>query len=385
MPKLQVGSAELVDAEAEFVSLVKRGANRIPFRITKEDTQDMIDLSKIGRTLFKHEAPKPAVIAVIAQKGVNTERLAQVFKAADLDPQTFVKKDEEGVVTLTKQDVELGEDTVVLKMNDEIAIAVSGLKKTFDGYSYTMTDFDAVLRTEGVYPMMYVAEDALSATISNILYKAASPGEAADMVGQAIDSFRNYMTGILGDVPVTAFKMEAELQKCGSLTKDATPLGDEPPVETDVEKEDGEEGEGSEDVEKTELEADNDLDKGGMGKKKKAGKGKGYAMAKDGEEEADEVEKTGEAASGDLPAVIEAVTTQMQTLFAAQQETIQKQLDAVVSQVAALDGKVNTAVAKFDGAVFLEDEGDPAPVKKSEGAGAPPLLDTAYTGNRRRA
>lgn len=40
---------ELSDVDVRFVSLVKRGANRIPFRLTKEDTSRMLDFVKLFR------------------------------------------------------------------------------------------------------------------------------------------------------------------------------------------------------------------------------------------------------------------------------------------------------------------------------------------------
>ena len=58
MRKLQLKATELVDTDVNFVSLVTRGANRIPFRITKEDEQ-MLDLHKIARSLFKTADPSP--------------------------------------------------------------------------------------------------------------------------------------------------------------------------------------------------------------------------------------------------------------------------------------------------------------------------------------
>lgn len=378
MPKLQVGSSELVNADAEFVSLVKRGANRIPFRITKEDTTDMIDLAKIGRSLFKQEAPKPAVVAVITQKGVDIAALSAIFDEAGLESSTFVKAEEGTIVTLTKQDTPLGDDSVVLKVSDEVAVVVSGLQKAFDSYSYTMTDFNEVIRTEGVYPMMYVAKDALGATISNILYKAASPGEAAEMVGQAIDSFRVYMTGILGDVPVTAFKMENALHAAGSLIK-AADKGDEPIVEPKVEK-----------TEELEAAADDVA---------KEGDEYADAVAKEGDAEPDVVDKGEDppgdtvekaeepspVASGDFQAMFAAMQDQLTTLITKNQEDVQKQIADLGGSFTALDSKLNEAVAKMDGTVFMEDAGDAAPVQKSESAKVPPLLDTAYTPIRKRA
>ena len=76
MRKLQLKATELVDTDVNFVSLVTRGANRIPFRITKEDEQ-MLDLHKIARSLFKTADPKPEIVAVIAQKGADQDRCSR--------------------------------------------------------------------------------------------------------------------------------------------------------------------------------------------------------------------------------------------------------------------------------------------------------------------
>ena len=55
---------QMKEAKVAFISLVTRGANRIPFRVLKSDKGDdnMLDLSQL-RHVFKGEAPaqpKPA-------------------------------------------------------------------------------------------------------------------------------------------------------------------------------------------------------------------------------------------------------------------------------------------------------------------------------------
>lgn len=207
MPKLQIKANELVGTDASFVSLVKRGANRIPFRITKEE-EPMLDLHKIGRGLFKKADPKPEIVAAIIQPGADVSRAAAFFKSAGLEPKQFVKSEQDGITTVAKADYADAQDVALLKMGDDMVVAVSNLKKSFDSYAYNSTDFNVIMATEGVYPSMCVAKDALGATISNILYKASSPAEAADQVATAIDDFKTYMVGLLGAVPMSAFKMD---------------------------------------------------------------------------------------------------------------------------------------------------------------------------------
>ena len=59
MGRMQIEATELKGTDVSFVSLVKHGANRIPFRIVKEDQEAMLDLGKIGRQMFRKADAKP--------------------------------------------------------------------------------------------------------------------------------------------------------------------------------------------------------------------------------------------------------------------------------------------------------------------------------------
>ena len=231
MPRLQIKANELVQTDASFVSLVKRGANRIPFRITKED-EPMLDLHKIGRNLFKKEDPKPEIVAAIVQPGADIARVAAIFKEAGLEPKSFIKTEEDGITTVARSDYADAHDVALLKVGEDMVLAVSNMKKGFDSYAYNSTDFNAIMATEGVYPSMCVAKDVLGGTISNILYKSSSPAEAAGTVGAAIDDFKTYMVGLLGAVPVSAFKMDVAIAKAAEqkLPDDKSGAGAEEPA-----------------------------------------------------------------------------------------------------------------------------------------------------------
>jgi hypothetical protein len=51
---------EIPEALSGLVSLVKRGANRIPFRLTKEDTNRMLDFVKLFRKSDEEAKPAPS-------------------------------------------------------------------------------------------------------------------------------------------------------------------------------------------------------------------------------------------------------------------------------------------------------------------------------------
>ncbi|CAA2141486.1 hypothetical protein [Hyphomicrobium sp. ghe19] len=240
MSKQQISATELVNTEVNFVSLVKRGANRIPFRITKED-QNMIDLHKIGRAIFKMAEPKIDVVGVILQKGADLDKVNAVLKAAGLDADALVKSEKDGVVTLAKADAPTGS---VLKVSDEVALVVTAdLQKSFSGVDFTSWSFGEVLATEGYFTGVCTSVDVLKSTVANILHEATSSSEAAAAVGKAVDEMKNYLISLTGGLPVQAFKADVEFSRAGSLAKaeeapaaESAQKADEAVAETVVEK-----------------------------------------------------------------------------------------------------------------------------------------------------
>ncbi len=73
--KIKATAKELKNADVRFISLVKRGANRIPFRILKNDKGEnqMIDLSALGPVLKGEKIQAPA------KKAANLPAFAQIL------------------------------------------------------------------------------------------------------------------------------------------------------------------------------------------------------------------------------------------------------------------------------------------------------------------
>ena len=101
MPKFSVSATELSDVDMSFVALVKRGANRIPFRVTKGDNE-MLDLYSIGRRMFKSDEPVPVVIGAIIAKSADIDNTLAILKKAGCDVSTFVKGEKAGAVTFAR-------------------------------------------------------------------------------------------------------------------------------------------------------------------------------------------------------------------------------------------------------------------------------------------
>lgn len=215
MSKFEIKATELVGTDVNFVSLVKRGANRIPFRLTKGENE-MFDLHKIGRDLFrKGDKPATDIIAVVCQKGVDMKAVAEVFKANGLDPKEFQKHDQNGVVTVAKGDISASEDVKLLKVSNEIAIVY----KSFDSSSQGSDDFNQVNSTGGHHLAIMAAHDALGTTMHNALQNAKDPQEAHDKIAAACDAHKEHVTGLTKKLPVRAFKMEVGLRAikgCGT-------------------------------------------------------------------------------------------------------------------------------------------------------------------------
>ena len=244
MPTFQIKATELTDTDVSFVSLVKRGANRIPFRITKGD-QDMIDLHKIGRSLFRKADTAPAVVGVVARKGADLKAIRAVMKAADIPYGNFVKKSDGAEGTVSYKAAGDHEGVMLLKMNDDFALVVSNLKKAFQGYDFDSKDFKSVHATNSFASSVSAAFDSLRNTIANIMDGSKDPKGASSEIESAIDEFKDHVSTLVSGLPEKAMKADAALLKASKPQDD----GDE--QDADDQDDDDNDGGGTDDDQET--------------------------------------------------------------------------------------------------------------------------------------
>ncbi len=218
MPRLSIEATELKHTDVNFVSLVKHGANRIPFRIVKEDKEAMLDLGKISRSLFRKAEGPPAVVAVLVSKDADHAKVEAALSEAGLV--VAQKSETDDAVVYAQPDAQPGGRDGTLRLNDDVALVVGGLadlpsrvQKEFCSYAVDSDKFMENLNANGFFPSMMLATDALVGTVMNIMKDAEDPGAAASAIGAAIDDFKSYVLPTVSGIPVRAFKADVAVRK----------------------------------------------------------------------------------------------------------------------------------------------------------------------------
>lgn len=376
MPELRVKATELVDANVDFVSLVKRGANRIPFRIVKQEDEPMLDLHKIGRTLFKKTETAPEIVAAVVPVGTDMTQVAEVFKGAGLDTKVFIKTEVDGVVTLAKADADKADDTVIIKTGDKIGLVVSGLKKAFDSYSGG-SDFSEAVKAQGFYPSFCTAKEVLSDCVHVALHKSNSPADAAEKISKTVEDFKSYVSALAGALPASAFYVDRYYSDFAK-SEEGTAVETQKAAASEAEK------------------VKEEADKAKAAEAKKADQEPGKEPVKEEAKKADEAAKAGEVEKAAEPSAEMAALKKSQDDIMGVLSELQKSVTSAVSglkeelkkELAEVNGKVEKVAeqarktdAALNGTVFAEPDGDkPKRVEKNDNSssGVIPLLDTAY-------
>lgn len=219
MPSINMSGHELTNTDVDFVALVKRGANRLPFRITKGD-DEMIDLNAIGRRMFKKADAAPTVIAIVARKeDAQSPAVQAVAKACDLDLTKLAKSEDDALVTFMKKDAPT-QGGLLMKLDKDVAVTVTGsnLRKGFENFDFAGTVFEGLDGSKG-----FCVGPAVAAT----LHKSAIDGFASDTsvttlqsrLSKANDAFSAYFSVLSAYAPASVIKAD-QLLKVGTGNAD---------------------------------------------------------------------------------------------------------------------------------------------------------------------
>ena len=140
MPTINFKATKMTGAKVSHISLVERGANRIPFKVVKQE-KDMsafqgLDLGGLFNRR-KSEKTEPKVVAVVTMKGEAYEAVAKMVEEAgfavasvqEMDDGSMIFKQEDGAIE------DLMEGSSVLRLNDHIALVTKG----FSPYNMDVT------------------------------------------------------------------------------------------------------------------------------------------------------------------------------------------------------------------------------------------------------
>ena len=198
MAKVVLKATELTNTDVDFVALVKRGANRIPFRITKGD-DTVLDLNKLGRRLFQKADPVPAIGAILTQKNEVDAALAEALKKACGLGEVRVSKDDSDLITIAGKDAKLdGAFLVKLDKNFAVAVVKSQMGAAFPGVEYANG--------------LSAARKGFNETVKAAILKAETLADAKDAIVKAADEFSAYVTLFADNAPESVFKAEKALK-----------------------------------------------------------------------------------------------------------------------------------------------------------------------------
>jgi hypothetical protein len=343
-----IKARELSDVDVDLISAVHRPASRVPFGIMKsEDSVQKKSGGTMFDLLFKREAGAP-VASVITSVILKSEPSEAVSKAlGDLGLKIDEKQSVDGITMLVQDSVIAKEDTMLVKLDDNVAVMVPMIK--MDG------DFAAHCASRGFYPSISIATDLLQEELYKSMSKAKDGADAAEMMGKATADFGSYMTQLARGLPSTVFKMEesADLKAAFVVKAGAAPAAE---------------------TEKTPAEKIDEIavDAAEKTEAKDAADDKAA-------EKVTEVEKS-EPQGVDVAAMAELITKSVMDGIKPQLDGFGGKIDDFAGRLATVEEVSKSADRAVRGTVLgtVFDDRQPGHIEKSEDDG-PPCIDTAYS------
>lgn len=205
--KVTISATEMKNADVQFISLVKRSASKIPFRVLKTaEESTMINLNGLFSRTKKQDTPvSPEVVGVAIPTSKNIEEAITKVEELGL---TVVKQDTEShedvVVLVTKEDYD-PEMVSTIKTSEDIAVMVQTVEKGFYGWPEGSSFADNMSQSN-FFPGLNIAAGTLIDTIHNQMYDASEP--PIEEIKKNLEEFSSYVLNLTKEVPVTAFKMQ---------------------------------------------------------------------------------------------------------------------------------------------------------------------------------
>jgi hypothetical protein len=217
--KLQLVANKLDNCDVTHISLVDRGANRIPFRIIKQSTENgMLDLGKIGLNMraakkAADEAVTSSILAFVVEKSAKLEEIKAKIVAGGFVVDK-AQEMEDGTVVFSQIDEDLSKvkDAIVVRMSDSLLAVVKG----FSPYQVGPEggSFTELVKAQSFIPGLSMASQALADAISSVLYTIdpLTQQDAVSKIDGVLTEFHNYVVGMAKGIPAKAFKVDRDIR-----------------------------------------------------------------------------------------------------------------------------------------------------------------------------
>lgn len=205
---IRITANELQEADVTHISLVPRGANRLPLKIFKREDNSMKTKPLNLDTLFRREKAEPAKpeLIAIAVKSEDAVRFRKPLEDAGFVIHAEIADPESGAVLMTLKEDACFDDASSLKMSDEMVAVVSHVSKI--SLAADSSDFADNMSRSGFLPSARLATDMLMETMWNIMVTSYDPAQVRERLDKALADFAAYMQGVVAIMPETVFKLE---------------------------------------------------------------------------------------------------------------------------------------------------------------------------------
>ncbi len=234
--RIKMRATELVDGDAEFISLVGTGAIRQPFKIIKSEDEDDGQNKKKGGTVMEsltrmfHRQDRllkaeivPELLAVAVAPDMDLEKVVALLAKAELhtdEVQEMFEGDGEDRKLAATLYIQKGatafEDAGEHQVNVGISAGITAVclvrEKSFMPFADTETFGDA-MKAQGFFPSFRLASEVLEDKLFEISMKAATPEDMATMLDVATKDFGGALISMAKSLPAEVFKLDAVVRK----------------------------------------------------------------------------------------------------------------------------------------------------------------------------
>ena len=206
--RTRVKLREMREADVRFISLVSRGANRIPFRIVKSDKENgMLNLDRLGRVL-KSESRTPQIVGmvVLGQDEPVMKEIAQALSDLQI-PSAHVQKNEDETVMFSEEEVKSTEGMHLVRLSENTVVVVKGMGQHAQDLT-AAASLNEDLTTSEYFHGIDTACEAFTDTVKELMKKAESRQEITEGVQDSLGKFSGYVSALVNGVPAEAFKAD---------------------------------------------------------------------------------------------------------------------------------------------------------------------------------
>lgn len=214
MPKIKVLAKRLVDTDVTTLSLVQRGANRIPFRILKGEDSEMLGVTKsldLGKLfgLRKSQTVEPMETAsvVVSDEAVANDLAESLGGSVSKSEDTFV------VSTTTLDE---NQSSVTVALSEDSSVVLKG--HVADHLSEENYVVSAAGERNGVYPSISATLHMMENSIADAVFKSESAEEAVALISKSMNDASEYIGMLVSVAGLSIMKMDKSL---GSVIKES--------------------------------------------------------------------------------------------------------------------------------------------------------------------